>query len=227
MASILRASFAQPVGQQHFRRVHVDAAEQRRDLGVRVADVDARVAERVGEVLGISQRLEMVGKALVAALRALQELVDARAPARIGVDAHAHGGLVDLLQLQGVPFGMIVFVALYSYPPRPRPAISSVGRVSRAAIVSGERGRRRERKALPASTKRQGLTSSPTPIRGVADDAGVVAGLAREERERVVARPGAHCARDRYRAPGRAAPGRCTAGAARSEPRRSIMRSSP
>ena len=87
---------AQAVGEDHFAGVHVDAADERRDVSVGVADVDPRVVERIGELLGVGQLLEVVGEGVVAFLRARQELVDAGLAARVGLDAHAHGGLVDL-----------------------------------------------------------------------------------------------------------------------------------
>ena len=90
------ALLAQTVGEQHFPGVHVDAGEQRRDFRVRVADVDPRVGERIGELLGVGERLEVLWKSFAAPLGALEELVDALSAPRVSLDAHAHRGLVDL-----------------------------------------------------------------------------------------------------------------------------------
>ena len=98
------ALLAQPVGEQDLAAVHVDAAEQGLDLGLGVADVDARVGERVRQVLRVGELLEVVGRLLVPPAGTLEVLVDALLAARVGLDAHAHGGLVDLAKLHGGPF---------------------------------------------------------------------------------------------------------------------------
>ena len=61
------ALLAQPVGEQDLPDLHVDAHEQTADLGVGIADADARVGVRVGELLGVEERL-VVGVELVVLL---------------------------------------------------------------------------------------------------------------------------------------------------------------
>ncbi len=90
------ALLAQAIGEDELARVHVDAAEDRRDLGLGVAPVDAGVVERVLQLLGVGQRLEMVRQLVVLAPGALEEVLDAFFAAGVDLDPHAHGGLVDL-----------------------------------------------------------------------------------------------------------------------------------
>ena len=90
------ALLTQAVGEEHLAGVHVDAADERGDLRVGVAHVDARVVEGVGELFGVGKRFEVLGESVVALPRAGEELVDAGLAARVGLDAHTHGCLVDL-----------------------------------------------------------------------------------------------------------------------------------
>ncbi len=90
------ALLAQAVGEQHLADVHVDAGDERGDLGVAVADVDARVDVRVGQLLLVEDRLEVVGKRLVAAPGHGERALDALAAPGIGLDPHADRGLVHL-----------------------------------------------------------------------------------------------------------------------------------
>ncbi len=99
------ALLAQAVGEQDLAGVHVDPAEQRRDLGLWVADVDPRVGEGVRQIGLVGEGLEVGGQLLVTAARAFEMLLDTLLAARVGLDAHAHCGLVDLTKLHGGPFG--------------------------------------------------------------------------------------------------------------------------
>ena len=90
------ALFAQAVGEQHLTDVHVDAGDDRRDLGVALADVDAGVDVRVGQLFAVEDVLEVVGKLLEAARGHGERTRDALAAAGIGFDPHADRRLVHL-----------------------------------------------------------------------------------------------------------------------------------